>query len=1296
MKSKLSKHGSIILSLLMIVSMILPTALAVPIEASAEAVGLEESKAAADYNPSSASAIVPRIRYYVPNDEWQRDFVMTEKSSYYSIVIPGTSAKISVYDRTNGQYTSPGYAGLDAVDQTSASKNVNVEFEAAAGSTAYKYVRVNSEYASDSIEICVDKSTNLIYGISGTKPSPVYSNEMTIKVKTPADSSFNSFGMVTDADDSNIYTYTIDAVSAEIDFVYNNASVTNNLTFKIEDSLRSGIQLTENQTANTVAAAVTDTENCDKIKIRLDKTTGNVYAEAVKSDISTEDNKAFYLEGRFAYKDAQGSTVSVNGTAWSVNSVQVKFEAADTDGLYKLVTYSTISELSGDSGAPNYFFVRQGKLYPRVASGKFYSPPSNTSLKNTAPGSAVAVSSGSVCNGGLYFNDKNNTSGKVTIWFDITDQTNPSIYYTLRYDNFTAKAMYSSGSSEYVDNSAITVTVNPANSIELPQGAAVTAQASVQESGKEYTFVEWVTQNGTGSFENASAPETVFYPSSDNETLIARYKLAFMITCSSTGNGSVTVDNAKTAVGEEYTLTFVPTAGYSLSSLLINGVEKLSDTNNRATYTGVMPASSVTVQAVFTEIEEVYFYVAVQASWTTDVTRVTADGISIDTVKNCYPYSASSQLYDPGSTTPVLKDVVAKNYFAVNLFKADKYARILTGNPLEPDGSQTNNNYGHIIPSGQLVEGSCYYYYSQGIGYNYTGIINPIRFNSVTCLTADPFENQPVEISASVTDCKGKTAGQQAYSRSWSVKDANGSTFAVTNHKFTPTHSGVYTVTAQVIDTAANAVVGSKELSVNVKGSALVYSDAEVVIKYYDRDSADRTDMSDTAKDVTVTLAKSSNGLDQTVTDALRSVSGKLKKDMNLMCEYYFFTSQTNALDEMANMVNYHEPKRDNSNQIMRDEYGIAQYKTYGESYVPADLQYHTDAYGGITGNEQWVTYYSGDTVITEAEANENPGSVSKIVTYAFNTPRVYHIDMSYTSETDVNAVTAVDEANGLFKVSGSSGDVYDAFYNMSLSPETDYSNTGYLSNFVISDYYGSETMPTAADKVKDSNNNEYKFDGWYDTTNGGCVKVSSDLNYTSRITSNMELVALYKSSASAADPTVTVTSLDTERYTENSVDKIRLNNVINVFDFDSVSNTAIVYVRLKSTSTTDWEHNYSNIDIAALKENIKTAIESGDNVTGRKVLVVDVYNSNKAQIVADCYAVAANESAANAENYVIVLNNKNRIQFSNSFTAESARGTGGNAAILTFAAASYTDADSSDEVWVISENYIPYINVGE
>ena len=114
------------------------------------------------------------------------------------------------------------------------------------------------------------------------------------------------------------------------------------------------------------------------------------------------------------------------------------------------------------------------------------------------------------------------------------------------------------------------------------------------------------------------------------------------------------------------------------------------------------------------------------------------------------------------------------------------------------------------------------------------------------------------------------------------------------------------------------------------------------------------------------------------------------------------------------------------------------------------------------------------------------------------------------------------------------------------------------------------------------------------------------------------------------------------------------------------------------------------------MKENIKTAIESGDNVTGRKVLVVDVYNSNKAQIVADCYAVAADESAVNAENYVIVLNNKNRIQFSNSFTAESASGNGANAAILTFAAASYTDADSSEEVWVVSENYVPYMNTGK
>jgi len=118
-----------------------------------------------------------------------------------------------------------------------------------------------------------------------------------------------------------------------------------------------------------------------------------------------------------------------------------------------------------------------------------------------------------------------------------------------------------------------------------------------------------------------------------------------MITCTATGNGSVVVDNAKTAVGEDYTLTFEPEDGYSLSSLLINGEEKLSNTDNRATYTGVMPASSVSVQAVFTEIKEVYFYVAVQESWSTDNTPVTADGVSIEPVKNCYSFSLFLNAY---------------------------------------------------------------------------------------------------------------------------------------------------------------------------------------------------------------------------------------------------------------------------------------------------------------------------------------------------------------------------------------------------------------------------------------------------------------------------------------------------------------------------------------------------------------------------------------------------------------------------------------------------------------------------
>ena len=1220
----------------------------------------------------------PRIRYYVPYDSWQRDFTMTESDEYYSCTIPTVNAQVYVYDKNNGELSGAGYAGIDALEEEYVSRNVNVDFTSVDGS-AYKNAEITSDNNSGEIEIRVDKATGLIYGVSGKESSPIYTDTLKINAKTETDTDFKSYDTITD-DTSRYYSYIFDTYLLEMDFIYNDKSISDNLTFKITDSENKGINLYKKDGSNSYIAEIIDKENCDKIKVLIDKYTGAVYAEAVKSDIIPEENIAYYIEGRFICKDSDGNEISINNKSWSDTSSNISFTETEKTGVYKLVTNSTVSDLTSSNGAPYYFFVREGTKYPKSASGKLYSTSGNKDLKNTVPGEKIAVNKVNTAGGGLYFNDSTNNSGKVTIWFDISDNDNPFMYYTLRYNDISSKAMYSNGSDDFTDNDKISVSVNPNNNIELPSGAEVKAEKEVSEDGKEYTFIGWTTENGTGKFEDDSSPETIFYPTSDNETVIARYKVGYNLICESSAHGKLQTSSDKVGVGESYTIDIIPDDGYTLTSLTVNGEEKINDTIGRTQYTAEMPEQSVIVKATFDTANDVYFYAAVQTTWG-DVHKnisVIADGEKLDPVK---AFDKEITLYNKNSSSSVASGIT----FYVSLFKAEEHSKILIGNPENADGTIDNNCYGHKILSGELKAGSCYYYYSKSSGNNLKGIVEAVTVNAVSCTTEIPTQDVPVTLCVDIDDCNGKTAGQENYTVEYDVRDSKGNSYPVSNNTFTPETGGTYTVTAW----AAYGEVKSNtaQCTINVQGDQPKPSEIIVEFKYYDRDSNNTMDISNTETTISVTETLSDNSLEKTLSNVYASVNDKLRKDMNLMCEYYFWLSQSSAVDEIKAQNNYHALKADENGNIIRDVYGIAQYKTYGECYTDEVLSYHTDCYGNTGNSEQWVTYYSDNEVIDQATAESDPNNVTKIVIWGFNNPRVYHIDMNFTADNNTGNVTCVDENNGLYVASGGSNYVVDAFYNMSLAANTDYTNGGYLSHFAISDYYGNEEMPTAVKKIITDSEN-YVFDGWYNSIDGDYVKVSSDLNFANRITSDLNVTAVYKTeNNSDRNTAVTVTKSDIEKYTDNGTDKIRLNTVINVFDCENIENTAIIYVRLKSTENSDWENNYSSIDFTALRKDIIDVL-SKENVSGRKISVITIGENDTAQIVADCYEVVSDEN--NVSEYKIVLNNKNRVMFSNSFTAQSGKDNGANSAILAFAA-----VNSGDE-WILSDNYIPYINTGK
>ena len=89
-----------------------------------------------------------------------------------------------------------------------------------------------------------------------------------------------------------------------------------------------------------------------------------------------------------------------------------------------------------------------------------------------------------------------------------------------------------------------------------------------------------------------------------SETGIVEYQ----ISCNDDGNGSVTTNVSKAAVGDTVTITVTPNDGYDLADLSVadaNGNKINLQSNDDGTFSFVMPNSTVTVSATFKEAEQV-------------------------------------------------------------------------------------------------------------------------------------------------------------------------------------------------------------------------------------------------------------------------------------------------------------------------------------------------------------------------------------------------------------------------------------------------------------------------------------------------------------------------------------------------------------------------------------------------------------------------------------------------------------------------------------------------------------------
>lgn len=288
-----------------------------------------------------------------------------------------------------------------------------------------------------------------------------------------------------------------------------------------------------------------------------------------------------------------------------------------------------------------------------------------------------------------------------------------------------------------------------------------------------YQFSSWVVSNG--SVTSATSATTTFKPTANNATVTARYKKEHTITCNPATNGGITATKTTVLAGDNYTINIAPDTGYTLDTLTINGTVVAV---TGATYTA-QATGNVTAEATFKEISDVYYYVAVDTSWTADPKLGTG-------ITKVAEISSSTKLYN-GTT-----ELRSGKTYKVWLVRSEEGKTVTIGEP----GTDSSNYGMNVVPQ----SGYCYSYGSSGSNNNFVDTINAATITlKATSTDANNLKNKPVNLSFT-TSTNNKTAGQDTVNVTYTVKAPDGSNVTVTNNQFTPTVGGTYQITATAVD----------------------------------------------------------------------------------------------------------------------------------------------------------------------------------------------------------------------------------------------------------------------------------------------------------------------------------------------------------------------------------------------------------------------------------------------------------------------------------------------------------------
>lgn len=378
-----------------------------------------------------------------------------------------------------------------------------------------------------------------------------------------------------------------------------------------------------------------------------------------------------------------------------------------------------------------------------------------------------------------------------------------------------------------------------------------------------------------------------------------------------------------------------------------------------------------------------------------------------------------------------------------------------------------------------------------------------------------------------------------------------------------------------------------------------------------------------------------SSKIDVSVTDAnldniAAAAVGKFQIN-NLYESYVFHTSEFEYVKTIASAT---------------DNERIGNNLNYAAKINPQYFGYETSLYSGkyteigdLTAEKEngikWVTYKNNGTEVLPEKVKPDLSNVTDIELWGYSVPNSYYVELHYPTSSSQNLKVKLND------------NLYTAQYTTGLPPEKCYYNQ--LLNQNGENLTSNMATPDG-----------YTFDGWYmiNFKDNSYVKVSSEKDFACRVTSDINLYAVFRDKESTPEIGASSTANNVDVYSENNVTKYRFNTMLNIYNYDNanITDVAVIYVKLDSGET---DYNVSDI-------RNELAVFGSGSIT---------VNGKTAPYFSRTYSTSGNDA--------VTLTNKNRLQFILTLTEDQKKDSYSN--VLAFT------AFKSGEKWTISDNCAAY-----